>query len=470
MVGLRDSQAVTNTFQQCWDSCQSSATAYNTTYPNNTQKYCIWNSSTLIVTLTQNGTTGSGCQVSTNYLCTVTGQTRGTNGVCSCPAGQIVINGACANQCTAGATKQISSSLKNASGQMVINIGAGPTLSDTGCQYQCDSNAIDGKTYYNDTDVWQTHMCTATGQSSQSTDTASATVPADAKQLDQPPVPTDSTQPTCQKLPNSGATTCQGGDIPAGCSTIDGIQVCPSSDKVGDSTVKSTDVKNCQRENGVTLCAVDPSKADFCGQVNGVTKCYSKTTETKVTKSTETLPDGTVRETTLEDDGIIGNKPKSTVKETAPNGSVTITTRGGSGAGVDGTDELLKGIDGKLGRIADGLDQGQANGQCKGLECPATFAGTGASDQYAATGRSYQDIVNSFKTRVSSSNIASAATGVFAVSLTGGSCPVWSTDVPIFGVITIDQQCSSVMQSIWPLIYGVILATATFYAIRVAFL
>ena len=56
--------------------------------------------------------------------------------------------------------------------------------------------------------------------------------------------------------------------------------------------------------------------------------------------------------------------------------------------------------------------------------------------------------MSDFKNGMESAPFYSTATGFFEFNAGGGSCPVFSGEVPIFGTITFDQQCSSAMESI----------------------
>lgn len=90
-------------------------------------------------------------------------------------------------------------------------------------------------------------------------------------------------------------------------------------------------------------------------------------------------------------------------------------------------------------------------------------------DWYEKKDDTFGTVLNDFTTSVQGSAVFTQASGFFTMNL-GGSCPVWSTTVAVFGTITIDQQCSATMNSIWPYIYAVVVATAAFYAFRIAFL
>ena len=90
-------------------------------------------------------------------------------------------------------------------------------------------------------------------------------------------------------------------------------------------------------------------------------------------------------------------------------------------------------------------------------------------DLYTPTDKTYSGVMEQFAARMEALPVASTISGFFDVSINGGACPIWQTTIPVFGTIRIDQQCSAIMQSIWPWIAAIIAATAAFLGYRIAF-
>lgn len=140
---------------------------------------------------------------------------------------------------------------------------------------------------------------------------------------------------------------------------------------------------------------------------------------------------------------------------------------GGPGGTQDGGNGDLGGVEAGLDKIHNDLS-GTFTGSAASLTPGTVTAGTGPD--YTATDKTYQSVYDGFKSRVNASQIVTSVNSIFSVSVAGGACPVWSADVDPFGTITIDAQCSAAMQTVWPIIYAVVLATCTFLAVRWAFL
>lgn len=394
---------------------------------------------------------------------------------CACPAGQTLVNGQCVNPCQAGTTKQLSASQNGADGNLLINIGSGPTVADGGCQYQCPNTSVDGLTYYNASDTWNTYMCTATGHAAQTTDKTSATIPADASKIEQPTAPTDETQPYCHKL-TDGTEVCAGGTVEAGCMMVNGVKSCPEKDTIDGQTTKPTDEKNCQRSNGVTLCAAEPADADFCGEVNGVTKCY--TTKTKVTSNTTRTTDpgtGYETETTTETDNVQGSTPKvTTVVKDSSGKEIGRVVSGGEGNTTEGDSAILSEISRNTGRTANATeaikdmlgDGGQFSGQGPNGD---------PNELYTPTDKTMQSIYSDFLNDIQTQPLYQAVQTAFVASFTSCGCPVFETgNISLMGAnfnFRFDQFCSETFNDlILPTVQAVIGILAALVAIKFAFL
>ncbi len=104
------------------------------------------------------------------------------------------------------------------------------------------------------------------------------------------------------------------------------------------------------------------------------------------------------------------------------------------------------------------------------LAPPPPLTGTAAPDLYTPTTLTFDSVLADFRTRAENTAIYTAVSSFFATDVQG-QCPQWEIppvmDMP---AIPITAQCSSVMETIWPFISAVIIATAGFVAFRWAFL
>lgn len=89
---------------------------------------------------------------------------------------------------------------------------------------------------------------------------------------------------------------------------------------------------------------------------------------------------------------------------------------------------------------------------------------------YQSGDLTYESVINNFKDSITGSGIYGAATGFFDISISAGSCPVWSADVPMIGTIVMDHFCSPIMDTAWPIVYAVLLLVGGFLAYRIAIL
>lgn len=100
----------------------------------------------------------------------------------------------------------------------------------------------------------------------------------------------------------------------------------------------------------------------------------------------------------------------------------------------------------------------------------AELTGPDENGLYQSGDLTYSGVLTAFADSLEDAAFYQAVTGFFDITISQGSCPVWSTAVPSLGTITIDQQCSSTMVSIWPFIQAVLLLVGGFFAFRIAFL
>ena len=102
-----------------------------------------------------------------------------------------------------------------------------------------------------------------------------------------------------------------------------------------------------------------------------------------------------------------------------------------------------------------------------------SFEGDDTSDFYDEDGAqteagddlTFANVFANFRTRMEDAPINQGIENFFSLSISG-SCPVYSVNTWIF-TITFDQWCSNIMP--WGFISGIMLALATFIAVRIAF-
>ena len=223
---------------------------------------------------------------------------------------------------------------------LTLYIGKGPDLVQGGCTYTCNSEQTFEK--YDTTGVYATYSCSGTGVVNNTATTVAK--PTDSVAV----VPTSGGQ-TCSS--QTGKNVCVGGDIPAGCSYINGVKTCPSgtnSATVGTSPpLASTSAKNCGRVNGNVVC-VQPS-----GATNNVMNAVSLSGSAAITfeqgvKTVSTVsptvanPDGSTTQTTINTTNIYGEPDGVTTVDTSSTGVATTTKTGGAtGSGSGGNDSAI---------------------------------------------------------------------------------------------------------------------------------
>lgn len=267
-------------------------------------------------------------------------------------------------------------------------------------------------------------------------------------------------------------STGQGCDIPiidaelpdeTNCVSTDDGLACATAQEPGCGTV-----------NGESFCA-DQFPPDNCvSMATGGTLCAGDLADTPPlpdsgVPGTPAVPDATFDN---EQDVTVANYYSSTTinNSTVGNGGATSNSGGGGGgSGGGGT----PGGGAIPGGGPTGNNSGNAGGTCTGEDCGVgtdfDYEGAGADDWYEPTDKTFGTVIQNFGNEMAASPIGQAADGFFDVSI-GGSCPVWSANIPVFGDITFDAQCSAAMQSIFPIVSAVLLLLAGFVAFRWALL
>lgn len=167
-------------------------------------------------------------------------------------------------------------------------------------------------------------------------------------------------------------------------------------------------------------------------------------------------------------EGGVTDTSTQTETETVDSSGHKVTnyeSTGGDSGGVDGTGSGAGGSGGS----------GSGGGDCTGTDCgdeeePSLFNGSGPDGLYEPTTKTYASVISAFQSRLQSAAFYQSVAEFFTVSI-AGSCPVWV--IPgVMGMpsIPVDMQCSSTMESIWPYISAIMIATAGFIGFRWAFL
>lgn len=112
---------------------------------------------------------------------------------------------------------------------------------------------------------------------------------------------------------------------------------------------------------------------------------------------------------------------------------------------------------------------------CKDQTAGAKTVGTAAlsglyTDGALIGGKTVSSVIGGFKTRVLASGIGSAVGGFFTVNQAAGSCPIWSVNAPMIGVLSFDFYCGSTFQNLLPWIRSVLLLIFSVIAFRIAIL
>jgi len=195
------------------------------------------------------------------------------------------------------------------------------------------------------------------------------------------------------------------------------------------------------------------------GYVNGVSMCYPSPSTPPVTPPVTTTQQPTT--TTSNPDG--STTTSSTVNH--PDGSSTTTATTCQGASCSTTITENPAPDPVAQKSF--CDAHPTDPSCLKSQ-PSTVPGQ-PSSLYTPTGKTFTGVLTSFVDTMKTKPFYAASTGFFNVNVGGGSCPTWSTHVWVFQV-TIDQQCSTAMENIWPFISAMIMLCASFLAFRWAFL
>ncbi len=362
----------------------------------------------------------------------------------SCPSGYVDNgSGQCViePQCPAQGTVRYTQGL-------VIGIGEGITANYGGCEYSLDSV----------TDCWYDLATSDTVCGTRHVATGNtSTLPESTGELEDIPIviPANSSTDTTQSTSDTDYTSTGPDTAPDGTTTESQTET--KTDVKGQGTVidngdNSITIKNSDgsisiySKNKVTTTYPDGSRTETTTE--NTTKESQGSEYTYINKSTGGI-------TTNNTSNVTNNYSQSTTKNYDSAGNLTDTSSTSTGDSTTGED------------IGAGEGEGECNPLIESCEGSGEFTASDKTGLYEKTDKTFDTVLTEFKTTVEASPIGSAMNGFFDVSV-GGTCPVWTATVPVFGAIIIDAQCSSAMTSIWPIISAVLLVMAGFFAWRVA--
>lgn len=211
--------------------------------------------------------------------------------------------------------------------------------------------------------------------------------------------------------------------------------------------------------NGEVVCTKKPedmveTKVETSETTDNITG--EKTTTTKTTTKTGNTTTTTTETETRDADGNVINRGSST----------TSTTGGGSGGAFVRP--------GRGSGSGSGNGDGDGDGECEGDNCEGQGGGSGSDGELYKKGeRTVQDAFDDYQERISKAPIMNVMEGLFEVSTSGGTCPVFR--LPSFeflggtlgGNVTIDAHCG---WAEWHFAYYAIMFIALMAAIRIAFM
>lgn len=227
--------------------------------------------------------------------------------------------------------------------------------------------------------------------------------------------------------------TCQAG-APSAPTTADPNT--PQTCAAGQVAVTSTSGKlNCYNDTGIMAGS------------NGASSVPSTTTSTSTGTTTTTDASGA-----------------SSVSQTTTTTTTTTEGGGGGGAAAAATDPQAAYCKENPKALLCTSEQPKAD--ISAASAPAFYDGKLNGD----TPKTVSDVVGNFKARVLAAPLGTAVGGFFTVNVVAGACPVWSTDVPMFGAFTFDFYCRDIFQNLLPWIKGVILLIMSVVAFRIAVL
>lgn len=198
----------------------------------------------------------------------------------------------------------------------------------------------------------------------------------------------------------------------------------------------------------------------------GVLHCYKDgavTSGQSGVPSTTTTASTTTTGTTTTTDQATGTTSTQSVSSVTSTSTTSSTTGGAGGSGTN--NDLLTQYC-AANPTAQVCTNSQASSDVSASGVPGLYDGKLNEGGHNTIGTA----VDSFKTRFLNSSVGKATAGFFTVTVAGGTCPVWSSDVPMLGVLTFDFYCQSTFQNLLPWIKAVMMVIFSIVAFRIAIL
>lgn len=258
-------------------------------------------------------------------------------------------------------------------------------------------------------------------------------------------------------------------------------KTCDAS-KPGSSSARKTDEDHCQTSGSLTQCV--SSNGQHCAtSARGNKYCWG------VKESgSQTSPDHNEVAIKSPSDVSIsapssppadGGKWQVTAQDhlsTKDNGGAStdysVTTLSSTGSSSSQSHHAGQGDGGGTGSSGNGnaSQGGGQDGQGDGGQDDSSNAGSGAAmgHLYTKSGKTMESVISAFKAQVSSTELVSSIKGFMSVP-GGGVCPVFTLPATAYwDTLTLDIQCSSAFQALLRACGAVILAIASYCAIRIA--
>lgn len=239
--------------------------------------------------------------------------------------------------------------------------------------------------------------------------------------------------------------------------------------------------KSCQttiaHEGGYTLRCGDSPEVTIRHGVNGVNgSAGSDGADGEDGESCQTIQEGknlrivcpesvaVVSSGTDGTNGVDGEDGESCTSSDTGNGDITITC-GSKVSTLNGIDE--DGVIAAINGLGDelGYEGGVPNG---GFGTGAVSAFVGEANNYEE--RNYGTVMQAAITQMKESPLVESVDSFFDVTITG-SCPTYTADLSFMQTsVVFDHWCRPVMESIWPMVQGVIILLFSIIGFRAAIL
>lgn len=429
-----------------------------------------------------NGNHYNGCRY--GFLaCSVTGQTRDTNGICSCPAGQEVYLNQCVAECPPD-TVRLSDGSCSIPPPSCESINVNPSDMFARCKQTIPNEPQ--QCINSDNTVFNIVDCPTITCSDGSTVTYPAPCPvvecpSDFVLVDlgegmgnsciKPLPPDDTLGGVCFLTPGSDVPLCVDENNDSGCRYQDGEYVCMYGHD-------------------------EPVPGSTCYQSDGRYYCLGSEPEIRETVTETPNPDGSVTRTLDRETNVEGDRPSYTTQICTADGTCTTVIKGGSESqqvaslkeleantraikeNTAKANEHLKDISDNLKETGEFGGEGPGNGAepCVDESAPCFEGQAPGEDEvlYEKTDKTFQSLFEEFKADVQNVSLYAAINSAFLTSFSSCNCPVWDTDVSLLGAsfhITFDQLCSeTVLTKVLPFVSAVVGLLAALIAIKFAFL